>query len=75
VREECEALIARDAALGGSRGSEKVDAVGNGGAVKLRIATTRQCVPRARCARVATNDGESRKVPAPSVKWQRRGHA
>jgi hypothetical protein len=41
LREECEARVARDAALGGSKGLEKHGAVGNGGTVKLGIATTR----------------------------------
>jgi hypothetical protein len=75
VRDECEAHVARDAAFGGSKGIEKADAVGNGGAVKLGIATTRLCVTQARCPRSSTNGGEGRKVPAPRVKWQRRGHA
>jgi hypothetical protein len=41
LREDCEARVARDAAFGGSRGLEKHGAVGNGGTVKLGIATTR----------------------------------
>jgi hypothetical protein len=75
LREDCEARVARDAAFGGSKGIEKADAVGNRGEVKLGIATTRLRVTQARCPRASTNNGEGRKVPAPRVKWQRRGHA
>jgi hypothetical protein len=39
LREGWEARLARDAAFGGSKSFEKADAVGNGGAVKLGIAT------------------------------------
>ncbi len=41
LREDCDAREARDAAFGGSKGFEKDGTVGNGGAVKLGIATTR----------------------------------
>jgi len=41
VRKECEARVARDAAFGGSKGFEEDGTVGNGGTVKLGIATTR----------------------------------
>ena len=41
MREDCDAREARDAAFGGSKGFEKDGTVGNGGAVKLGIATTR----------------------------------
>jgi hypothetical protein len=41
VREDCEAREARDAAFGGSTDFEKDGTVGNGGTVKLGIATTR----------------------------------
>ena len=41
MREGCEARVARDAALGGSKGRERHGTVGSGGTVKLGIATTR----------------------------------
>jgi hypothetical protein len=41
-----EARVARDAAFGGSKGFEKDGTVGNGGTVKLGIATTRAAVGR-----------------------------
>ena len=41
MRKECEARVARDVAFGGSKDVEKDGAVGNGGTVKLGIATTR----------------------------------
>ena len=75
MREDCDARGARDAAFGGSKGFEKADAVGNSGAVKLDIATTRQCVAQAGNPAFWTDGGEGRKVPAPRVKWQRRGYA
>ncbi len=40
MREDCDAREARDAAFGGSKGFEKDGTVGNGGTVKLGIATT-----------------------------------
>jgi hypothetical protein len=41
LREDCEARAARDATFGGSKGLEKRGAFGNGGTVRLGIATTR----------------------------------
>ena len=41
LREGWEARVARDAAFGGSKGLERHGTVGNGGTVKLGIATTR----------------------------------
>ena len=41
VREDCDARKAQDAAFGGSKSFEKDETVGNGGTVKLGIATTR----------------------------------
>ncbi len=44
MKEDCEARGARDAAFGGSKGFEKDGTVGNGGAVKLGIATIRAVI-------------------------------
>ena len=41
MRKESETRVARDVALGDSKGVGKDGAVGNGGTVKLGIATTR----------------------------------